>query len=143
MRSFETVKEGQEKIEYSKVVTTFNFNFRTSLSTSPASTASWFQFHQSFTLKTVLKARPFYQFKKLCFNFKMVKLFWFGNHDNAVKLSSSQDALRWSGRGEFVKSKRKDFWVWNGETERGELAGYINEGGGLTFALVKFCVIFL
>jgi hypothetical protein len=23
------------------------------------------------------------------------------------------DALKWSGRGEFFKSKRKDFWVWN------------------------------
>jgi hypothetical protein len=46
------------------------------------------------------------------------------------------DALNWSGRGEFFKSKRKDFWVWNKDVERGELAGYINEGGGLTFALV-------
>jgi hypothetical protein len=33
--------------------------------------------------------------------------------------------------------RRKDFWVWNDITERGELAGYVNEGGGLTFVLVS------
>jgi hypothetical protein len=33
--------------------------------------------------------------------------------------------------------RRKDFWVWNDVTERGELAGYVNEGGGLTFVLVS------
>ena len=47
------------------------------------------------------------------------------------------NSLRWSGRGEFVNSKRKDFWVYNEKTQRGELAGYVNEGGGLTYAIIR------
>jgi hypothetical protein len=47
------------------------------------------------------------------------------------------NSLVWSGRGEFNKSKRKNFWVYNERSGRGELAGYVNEGGGLTYAIIR------
>ena len=47
------------------------------------------------------------------------------------------NSLKWSGKGEFTNSKRKDFWVFNERTELHELAGYVNEGGGLTYAIIR------
>ena len=81
-----------------------------------------------------------------------------GNLDVIVNIPGTNkvvNSLQWSGRGEFVKSKRKDFWVYNERSDQPELAGkleildflgakiqtmilaYVNEGGGLTYAIVR------
>ena len=51
-----------------------------------------------------------------------------GNLDIIVNIPGTNkvvNALQWSGKGEFVKSRRKDFWVYNDRTNQGELAGKI------------------
>ena len=60
------------------------------------------------------------------------------------------NSLKWSGQGEFSNSARQKIWVWNPDRSRGELAGYANDGGGLTYAIVRnagmlttFTIIFL
>lgn len=82
-----------------------------------------------------------------------------GNLDVIVNIPGTNkvvNSLQWSGKGEFVKSKRKDFWVYNQRSAQPELAGnkhfyffserymtcgvllgYVNEGGGLTYAIVR------
>ena len=63
-----------------------------------------------------------------------------GNLDVIVHVSGTNklvNTLNWSGRGEFDKSERKQFWVYNERTRLGELAGYVNEGGGLTVATIR------
>ena len=63
-----------------------------------------------------------------------------GNQDVIVNVPGTNQmvhSLQWSGRGEFIKSKRKDFWVYNERSGRGQLAGYVNEGGGLTYAIIR------
>ncbi len=47
------------------------------------------------------------------------------------------NSLQWSGKKEFLNSERKDFWVYNERSGQGELAGYVNEGGGLTYAIIR------
>ena len=47
------------------------------------------------------------------------------------------NSLKWSGQGEFSNSARQKIWVWNPDRSRGELAGYANDGGGLTYAIVR------
>lgn len=67
-------------------------------------------------------------------------LIYNGNLDVIVNVPGTNavvNSLQWSGRGEFVNSKRKEFWVFNERTQRGELAGYVNEGGGLTMAIIR------
>lgn len=67
-------------------------------------------------------------------------LIYNGNLDVIVNVPGTNkvvNSLNWSGRGEFEKSPRKNFWVYNERSERGELAGYVNEGGGLTYAIVR------
>ena len=47
-----------------------------------------------------------------------------GNLDVIVNVAGTNrviNSLHWSGKGEFVKSKRKNFWVWNTDTNQGEL----------------------
>lgn len=47
-----------------------------------------------------------------------------GNLDVIVNVAGTNrviNSLRWSGSGEFIKSKRKTYWVWNPDTNRGEL----------------------
>ena len=49
-----------------------------------------------------------------------------GNLDVIVNIPGTNkvvNSLQWSGRGEFVKSKRKDFWVYNERSDQPELAG--------------------
>ena len=51
-------------------------------------------------------------------------LIYNGNLDVIVNVAGTSrlvNSLQWSGKGEFVKSERKSFWVWNPETGRGEL----------------------
>ena len=51
-------------------------------------------------------------------------LIYNGNLDVIVNVAGTNrlvNSLRWSGQGEFAKSERKSFWVWNPETGRGEL----------------------
>ena len=51
-------------------------------------------------------------------------LIYNGNLDVIVNVAGTNrlvNSLRWSGKGEFAKSERKSFWVWNPETGRGEL----------------------
>eukprot|EP00096_Caligus_rogercresseyi_P002259 TRINITY_DN14334_c0_g1_i1.p1 TRINITY_DN14334_c0_g1~~TRINITY_DN14334_c0_g1_i1.p1 ORF type:complete len:317 (+),score=50.04 TRINITY_DN14334_c0_g1_i1:459-1409(+) len=63
-----------------------------------------------------------------------------GNLDVIVHISGTNkmiNSLQFNGRQEFLNSKRKEFWVWNPETERPELAGYINQGGGLYYATLR------
>ena len=51
-------------------------------------------------------------------------LIYNGNLDVIVNVAGTSrlvNSLQWSGKGEFVKSERKSFWVWNPETSRGEL----------------------
>ena len=47
-----------------------------------------------------------------------------GNLDVIVNVAGTNrviNSLQWSGKGEFVKSERKNYWVWNPESNRGEL----------------------
>ena len=49
-----------------------------------------------------------------------------GNLDVIVNIPGTNkvvNSLQWSGKGEFVKSKRKDFWVYNQRSAQPELAG--------------------
>ena len=67
-------------------------------------------------------------------------LIYNGNLDVIVNVAGTNrvvNSLQWSGKGEFVKSKRRNYWVWNEEESRGEMAGYVNEGGGLTYLIVR------
>ena len=67
-------------------------------------------------------------------------LIYNGNLDVIVNVAGTNrlvSSLDWSGQTEFGNSKRKNIWVWNEETGRGELAGYANSGGGLTYVVVR------
>ena len=67
-------------------------------------------------------------------------LIYNGNLDIIVNVAGTNrmvNSLNWSGKGEFIKSKRKNYWVWNEEEARVEMAGYVNEGGGLTYLIVR------
>ena len=67
-------------------------------------------------------------------------LIYNGNLDVIVHIPGMNkmiNSLEWSGRGEFDKSERKTFWVYNDRTRQGELAGYVKEGGGLTVATIR------
>ena len=67
-------------------------------------------------------------------------LIYNGNLDvivHVLGMSNVVKTLQWRERSAFQKSERDTFWVWNDETERGEMAGYFNEGGGLTFMVVR------
>ena len=67
-------------------------------------------------------------------------LIYNGNLDVIVNVAGTNrvvNSLQWSGKREFTNSQRKNIWVWNERTSRGELAGYANEGGGLTYAVVR------
>ena len=47
-----------------------------------------------------------------------------GNLDVIVNVAGTNrviNSLNWSSKGEFAKSKRKIFWVWNDDTGQGEL----------------------
>ena len=51
-------------------------------------------------------------------------LIYNGNLDVIVNVAGTNrviNSLQWSGKGEFVKSERKSYWVWNSESNRGEL----------------------
>ena len=51
-------------------------------------------------------------------------LIYNGNLDVIVNVAGTNrviNSLQWSGKGEFVKSERKSYWVWNAESNRGEL----------------------
>ena len=63
-----------------------------------------------------------------------------GNLDVIVHVAGTNklvNSLKWSGRGEFLKSQRKTFWVHNERKGSDDLAGYVNEGGGLTVATIR------
>ncbi|CAB4065263.1 CPVL [Lepeophtheirus salmonis] len=67
-------------------------------------------------------------------------LIYNGNLDLIVHIPGTNkmiNSLQFNGRQEFLNSKRREFWVWNPDTERGELAGYITQGGGLFYATLK------
>nr|XP_040567712.1 vitellogenic carboxypeptidase-like [Lepeophtheirus salmonis] len=67
-------------------------------------------------------------------------LIYNGNLDLIVHIPGTNkmiNSLQFNGRQEFLNSKRSEFWVWNPDTERGELAGYITQGGGLFYATLK------
>ena len=47
-----------------------------------------------------------------------------GNLDVIVNVAGTNrviNSLNWTSNGEFAKSKRKNFWVWNPDTGQGEL----------------------
>ena len=51
-------------------------------------------------------------------------LIYNGNLDVIVNVAGTNrviNSLQWSGKGEFTKSERKSFWVWNPDAGRGEL----------------------
>ena len=63
-----------------------------------------------------------------------------GNLDIIVNVAGTNrmiNSLRWSGKNEFANSKRQNIWVWNEQTSKGELSGYANDGGGLTYAVIR------
>ena len=63
-----------------------------------------------------------------------------GNLDVIVHVAGTNklvNSLKWSGRGEFLKSQRKTFWVHNERKGNDDLAGYVNEGGGLTVVTIR------
>ena len=56
-------------------------------------------------------------------------LIYNGNLDVIVNIAGTNrviNSLQWSGKGEFSKSERKSYWVWNPDINRGEL-GNINK----------------
>ena len=63
-----------------------------------------------------------------------------GNLDIIVNVAGTNrmiNSLQWSGKKEFANSKRDGIWVWNEDTGRGEMSGYANDGGGLTYAVIR------
>ena len=63
-----------------------------------------------------------------------------GNLDIIVNVAGTNrmiNSLQWSGKKEFANSKRDVIWVWNEDTGRGEMSGYANDGGGLTYAVIR------
>lgn len=67
-------------------------------------------------------------------------LIYNGNQDVIVHVPGMNrvvNSLKWSQRSQFEEAKRKKFWVWNGDSGRGELAAYVAEGGGLAYAVVR------
>ena len=70
-----------------------------------------------------------------------------GNLDVIVNVAGTNrviNSLQWSGKGEFVKSERKNYWVWNPESNRGELG---NAGTNLFIykspSFYNFCIAFI
>lgn len=67
-------------------------------------------------------------------------LIYNGNLDVIVNLAGMNrvvKSLQWRRADDFFKAKRQIFWVYNEDTDRGEVAGYLHEGGGLTYLVVR------
>ena len=70
-----------------------------------------------------------------------------GNLDVIVNIPGTNkvvNSLQWSGKGEFVKSKRKDFWVYNERSAQPELAGnfqsnFLTSERQITFFYFRVC----
>ena len=51
-----------------------------------------------------------------------------GNLDIIINVAGTNrviNSLNWSGKKEFVKSKRKSYWVWNPDESREELGNKV------------------
>lgn len=67
-------------------------------------------------------------------------LIYNGNLDVIVHVVGTNNmvkSLDWQRSDKFFSADRRLFWVWNDDNERGELAGYLHEGGGLTYLVVR------
>ena len=75
-------------------------------------------------------------------------LIYNGNLDVIVNVAGTNrviNSLQWSGKGEFVKSERKSYWVWNPESNRGELGNtgtnlYIYKSQSFYILFYQYCI---